>query len=143
MSKYNNTIYALATPTGRSAIAVIRLSGDNVLKILTKISSIKKIIPNQTKVTVFKYKKEENDSAPIFIPGNTERFLSSPDSSNIRCDDDHVMCQSPWRCVNGSCEPCTEVKLVTKCVEVKDSSNQTQCSFVEECAHRINNNLPK
>ena len=59
---------------------------------------------------VFKYNKEENDSAPVFIPGNSEKFISNTDSSKIRCDDDNVMCQSPWRCVNGKCEPCTEVK---------------------------------
>ena len=52
MSKYKDTIYALSTPTGKSAIAVIRISGDQSLNILKKISSIKKITPNKTKLTL-------------------------------------------------------------------------------------------
>ena len=42
MSKYNDTIYALSTPPGKSAIAVIRVSGTGAIKALKKISSIKK-----------------------------------------------------------------------------------------------------
>ena len=37
MSKYKDTIYALSTPTGKSAIAVIRISGDKSLKTLKRI----------------------------------------------------------------------------------------------------------
>ena len=51
MSKYKDTIYALSTPTGKSAIAVIRVSGNKSLNILKKISSIKTISPNKTKLT--------------------------------------------------------------------------------------------
>ena len=47
MAKYKDTIYALSTPPGRSAIAVIRISGDQSLNTLKKISSIKTIIPNK------------------------------------------------------------------------------------------------
>ena len=42
MSKNNDTIYALSTPPGKSAIAVIRVSGTGAIKALKKISSIKK-----------------------------------------------------------------------------------------------------
>ena len=58
MSKYKDTIYALSTPTGKSAIAVIRISGDKSLDILKKISSIKKIIPNKIKLTFLKFEKQ-------------------------------------------------------------------------------------
>jgi tRNA modification GTPase len=58
MSKYKDTIYALSTPTGKSAIAVIRISGDQSLDILKKISSIKKIIPNKIKLTFLKFEKQ-------------------------------------------------------------------------------------
>jgi len=58
MFKYKDTIYALSTPTGKSAIAVIRMSGSDSLKVLKKISSIKKIIPNKTKLTFLKFKKQ-------------------------------------------------------------------------------------
>ena len=37
MSKYNDTIYALSTPTGKSAIALLRVSGKDSLRILKKI----------------------------------------------------------------------------------------------------------
>ena len=43
MSKYNDTIYALSTSTGKSAIDVIRVSGSKSIFILKKISAIKKI----------------------------------------------------------------------------------------------------
>ena len=58
MSKYKDTIYALSTPTGKSAIAVIRISGDQSLNILKKISSIKNIIPNKIKLTLLKFEKQ-------------------------------------------------------------------------------------
>jgi len=65
MSKYKDTIYALSTPTGKSAIAVIRISGDECLNILKKISSIKKIIPNKTKLTSLKFKKQTIDQVLV------------------------------------------------------------------------------
>ena len=52
MSKYKDTIYAPATPTGKSAIAVIRVSGRDVLKILKKISTVKKNNTKQDKLVV-------------------------------------------------------------------------------------------
>ena len=65
MSKYKDTIYALSTPTGKSAIAVIRISGDQSLNILKKISSIKKIIPNKTKLTLLKFEKQIIDQVLV------------------------------------------------------------------------------
>ena len=65
MSKYKDTIYALSTPTGKSAIAVIRISGDKSLNILKKISSIKKIIPNKTKLTLLKFEKQIIDQVLV------------------------------------------------------------------------------
>ena len=49
MSKYNDTIYALSTPTGKSAIALIRVSGKDSLETIKKISSIKKFPPTKQK----------------------------------------------------------------------------------------------
>ncbi len=65
MSKFNDTIYALSTPTGKSAIALIRLSGKNSLSVLKKISSIKKIIPNKTKLTILKFEKKVIDQVIV------------------------------------------------------------------------------
>ncbi len=60
MSKYKDTIYALSTPTGKSAIALIRMCGDNSLKTIKKLSSVKKLIPNKTKLTLLKFEKKNN-----------------------------------------------------------------------------------
>jgi len=73
MSKYNDTIYALSTPTGKSAIALLRVSGKDSLRILKKISSIKKIIPNKTKLTLLKFEKSIIDQVII-------TYFKSPNS---------------------------------------------------------------
>ena len=65
MSKYNDTIYALSTPTGKSAIAVIRISGKQSLNILKKITLIKKIPPNKTKLTFLKFREEIIDQVLV------------------------------------------------------------------------------
>ena len=39
MSKYSDTIYALSTPPGKSAIAVIRVSGKKALKVFKQIAT--------------------------------------------------------------------------------------------------------
>ncbi len=65
MSKYNDTIYALSTPTGKSAIGIIRISGKNSIKTLKKITNIKKIIPNKTILTYLRFKKETIDQVII------------------------------------------------------------------------------
>ena len=65
MSKYKDTIFALSTPTGKSAIALIRLSGENSLSILKKISSIKKIIPKKTRLTFLKFEKKIIDEVIV------------------------------------------------------------------------------
>ena len=45
---YNNNdiIVARSTPIGSSALALIRLSGENLSELLNRIHSIKKIKPN-------------------------------------------------------------------------------------------------
>ena len=39
MNKRKDTIFAVGTPTGKSAIAVIRISGQRSFDVITKISS--------------------------------------------------------------------------------------------------------
>ena len=90
---------------------------------------------------VFKYRKEddENDSAPVFIKGPVNETFFSPTTNaynKYRCDDDNVICQSPWRCVNGSCEICTEVETVTTC------SNNNKCTEMEKCKGSIDDGFP-
>ena len=61
----SDTIYALSTPIGRSAIAVIRISGKNSYKTLKKISSIKKIYPNKTTLSILKFENKPIDQVVI------------------------------------------------------------------------------
>ena len=84
MTKYNDTIYALSTSTGRSAIDVIRVSGDNSLKILKKISLIKKIIPNKTNLVILKYKKEIIDQV-ILTYFKAPKSFTGQDVIEINC----------------------------------------------------------
>ncbi len=65
MSKSLDTIYALSTPTGRSAIAIIRISGKNSYKTLKKISSIKKIYPNKATLSLLKFENKPIDQVVI------------------------------------------------------------------------------
>ena len=84
MSKYNDTIYALSTSTGKSAIDVIRISGNNSLKILKKIILIKKIIPNKTNLIILKYKKEVIDRV-ILTYFKAPKSFTGQDVFEINC----------------------------------------------------------
>jgi hypothetical protein len=90
---------------------------------------------------VFKYRKEDDDSAPVFIQGpENETFLSPTTNAynkyKYRCDDINVLCQSPWKCVNGVCQACTEVETVTEC------SNNI-CTEMDKCKGSIDDVFPK
>ena len=55
-----DTIYALATPSGKSALAVIRISGNNCKKILSEVSYIKKHTPNKKIISKIYSDKKSN-----------------------------------------------------------------------------------
>ena len=84
MSKYNDTIYALSTSTGKSAIDVIRVSGKNCLKILKKISPIRNIIPNKTNLTFLKHNKDIIDHV-ILIYFKSPKSFTGQDVLEINC----------------------------------------------------------
>ena len=84
MSKYNDTIYALSTSTGKSAIDVIRISGNESLRILKKISSIKKIKTKQTTLTILKFKKEIIDQV-ILTYFKKPKSFTGQDMLEINC----------------------------------------------------------
>ena len=84
MLKYNDTIYALSTSTGKSAIDVIRISGNNSLKILKKIILINKIIPNKTNLVILKYKKEVIDRV-ILTYFKAPKSFTGQDVFEINC----------------------------------------------------------
>ena len=56
MSKYKDTIYALSSPQGKSAIAIIRVSGKGALKTIRKITKTNKITPNKTNLLFLRTK---------------------------------------------------------------------------------------
>ena len=64
MNKRNDTIFALATPTGKSAIAVIRISGIDAINVVNKISlNFPKTDKLATLNTIIKNKKEKIDQS--------------------------------------------------------------------------------
>lgn len=50
-----NTIYALATPYGKSGVAIIRISGDRVLEVARKLGINKQLIHKQARYTSLQY----------------------------------------------------------------------------------------
>ena len=66
MSKYKETIYALSSPAGKSAIAIMRVSGNHVLKIIKNfVPGSKKIIPNKTNLFLLKHKNKPIDQVVL------------------------------------------------------------------------------
>jgi len=84
MSKYNDTIYAQSTPPGRSAIAVLRVSGRDSLKILKKISSIKNTTPNKTYLTLLRHKKKIIDQV-IIVYFKSPKSFTGQEMLEINC----------------------------------------------------------
>ena len=84
MSKYSDTIYALSTPPGKSAIAVIRVSGKKVLKILKKITKKIKIKPNKTNLVFLKNKDALIDQG-IVIYFKSPNSFTGEDVLEINC----------------------------------------------------------
>ena len=76
----DETIYALATVGGKSAIATFRISGKNTRKIIKKISLIKKIEtknPKLTKIFTNKKKNEEADVGTIIFYKSPKSYIST------------------------------------------------------------------
>ena len=86
MSKYSDTIYALSTPPGKSAIAVIRVSGKKVIKIFKQITKKSKITPNKTNLVFLKNKDALIDQAlVIYFKSPTEvKLLKELTEKKIR-----------------------------------------------------------
>ena len=84
MSKYSDTIYALSTPLGKSAIALIRVSGKGVAGVIKKTCRIKKIIPKKTNVVFLKYKKILIDEV-VMLYHKAPRSFTGEDMLEINC----------------------------------------------------------
>ncbi len=84
MSKYNDTIYALSSPPGKSAIAIIRVSGRDAIKVLKKVSSIRKIKTNTANLLFIKYKKTIIDQV-VAIYYKAPKSFTGEDVIEINC----------------------------------------------------------
>ena len=84
MSKYNDTIYALSTPPGKSAIAIIRISGKGAIKTLKTISSIKKIKTNEANILFLKHKRVTIDQV-VAIYYKAPKSFTGEDVVEINC----------------------------------------------------------
>ena len=90
MSKYNDTIYALSSASGKAAIAIIRVSGNNTKNIIKKISNIKKDTPNKTKLTLITFKKKIIDQAIVTYFKKPKSFTGE-DMLEINCHGNPVI----------------------------------------------------
>ncbi len=84
MSKYNDTIYALSTPPGKSAIAIIRISGKGAIKALKKVSSIKKLKTNTANLLFIKNKKIIIDQV-VAVYYSAPKSFTGEDVIEINC----------------------------------------------------------
>ena len=84
MPKHSDTIYALSTSTGKSAIDIIRVSGNKSQTILKKISSIKNINTGKTNLVFLKYKKETIDQV-ILTYYKAPKSFTGQDVLEINC----------------------------------------------------------
>ena len=58
MNNKKETIYALSTPPGKSAIAVVRISGTNSYKYIQEMSQSMPTRPNKATINTLKTKNE-------------------------------------------------------------------------------------
>ncbi|MEZ5405011.1 MAG: tRNA uridine-5-carboxymethylaminomethyl(34) synthesis GTPase MnmE [Verrucomicrobiia bacterium] len=69
LSQSTETIVALATPPGRSAIAVIRLNGPQALTLLTSLTSIKALTPRRaTLLQLVAHEKKLDEVLATYFP---------------------------------------------------------------------------
>ncbi|MDC0058136.1 tRNA uridine-5-carboxymethylaminomethyl(34) synthesis GTPase MnmE [Pelagibacteraceae bacterium] len=84
MPKYNDTIYALSTPPGKSAIAVIRVSGKDAVRALKEITPSKKIFTNKVNILILKHKGLLIDEVVVFYYKAPKSFTGE-DVAEINC----------------------------------------------------------
>ena len=86
-----DTIFALSTPRGKSAIAVFRISGLKSHKIIKKISSNKKIIINKTYLNyIFSSNKSPIDQT-LTTYFKSPKSFTGEDMVEIYCHGSHAV----------------------------------------------------
>lgn len=80
-----NTIHSLATPKGKAGVAIIRISGDNSLEILKKLTNIKDIKENTVKhCCIYDLEKNLIDKAVVLYFKSPKSFTGF-DVVEIHC----------------------------------------------------------
>ena len=83
--KKEETIFALSTPYGQSAIAVIRISGSMCTTIVKKFCKVKKTSPRRAIFTKFYDKKKKIIDSGIMIFFNSPFSFTGEDMLEIQC----------------------------------------------------------
>ena len=80
-----DTIFALSTPRGKSAIAVFRITGPKSHSIIKKISSLKKIEPNKSVLGhIFDNRKKIIDKC-VFVLFKSPKSFTGENMVEISC----------------------------------------------------------
>lgn len=99
----NNTIYALSTVFGKSGVAIIRISGTNVLKVIENITRIdvEKIIPRHGYYTPIYHKKTKEllDKALVMY-FNAPHSFTGEDVLEINCHGSKAVINSILDCLS-------------------------------------------
>ena len=84
MSGSENTIFALSTPNGKSAVALIRISGKKSYKLIKKIS---KNMPNKPNLATFNEIISKNKST---VDQTITTYFKSPKSYFINFSNNNI-----------------------------------------------------
>ncbi|MDD4526848.1 MAG: tRNA uridine-5-carboxymethylaminomethyl(34) synthesis GTPase MnmE [Candidatus Margulisbacteria bacterium] len=90
LNSFSDVIAAISTPPGRSGIAVIRLSGQDVLAFIKPFLSLKKYEPNTIKFSVFKKGQEVLDEVLVSYFKAPKSFTGE-DMIEINCHGNYVV----------------------------------------------------
>ncbi len=90
LDSFLDVIAAISTPPGRSGIAVIRLSGQEVLALIAPFLSLKKFEPNTIKFSVFKIHEEVIDEVLVSYFKAPKSFTGE-DMVEINCHGNYVV----------------------------------------------------
>lgn len=90
LNRFLDVIAAISTPPGRSGIAVIRLSGQEVLALIAPFLSLKKFEPNTIKFSVFKTYEEVIDEVLVSYFKAPKSFTGE-DMIEINCHGNYVV----------------------------------------------------
>ncbi len=90
LKRFSDVIAAISTPPGRSGVAVIRLSGQDTISLISPFLSIKEFEPNTIKFSLFKKDKEVLDEVLVSY-FKTPKSFTGEDMIEINCHGNYVV----------------------------------------------------